>query len=148
MPEIKMPVDKEGWRVAFKAMHERTAIKPLGVKLDDIDEQQIILTMPITDAARQPLGLLHGGISMVLAETAASIHSIWGIDLSERSPVGIEINGTHLHSAREGTVRAVGKLIRRTQSLVFHQVDMYLVETGEHLCTARVTNYLKPARNG
>jgi uncharacterized protein (TIGR00369 family) len=141
---MKVPVDKEAWIAGFKAIYERTALKPLGIELVDIDEQQIVLTMPITDATRQPMGLLHGGINMVLAESAASTHAAWGLDLSEKIPVGIEVNGTHLRSAREGTVRAVGKLIRRTSSLVFHQVDMYLVETGEHLCTARVTNYLKP----
>ncbi len=139
-----MPVDKETWLTGFKAMNKHTALEALDIELADIDDQQIILTMPITDAARQPMGLLHGGISMVLAESAASIHSTWGINLGEKFPVGIEINGTHLRSAHEGTVQAVGKLIRRTRSLVFHQVDIYLVETGEHLCTARVTNYLKP----
>jgi len=144
---MKLPVDKETWMTVFKAIHERTAIKPLGIELADIDEHQIVLTMTITDATRQPMGMLHGGINMVLAESAASVHAAWGIDLSEKYPVGIEINGSHLRPAREGTVRAVGKLIRRTQSLVFHQVDMYLVETGEHLCTARVTNYLKPVES-
>jgi 1,4-dihydroxy-2-naphthoyl-CoA hydrolase len=148
LPELKPPVDRESWVAFFQTIHERTALQPLGVELVDIDEGQIILTMPITDAARQPLGLLHGGISMVLAETAASVHTVWDIDLSEKYPVGIEINGTHLRPAREGTVRVVGKLIRRTRSLVFHQVDIYLVETGEHLCTARVTNYLKPVQDG
>jgi 1,4-dihydroxy-2-naphthoyl-CoA hydrolase len=99
--------------------------------------------MPITDKARQPYGLLHGGISMVLAETAASMHACWGVDLTKMLPVGIEINGSHVRSAKEGVVRAEGKVVRRTRSIIVHQVDIILDETDQLLCTARVTNFYK-----
>ena len=58
--------------------------------------------------------------------------------------MGIEINGSHVRSATEGTVRAVGKVVRRSRSMIVHQVDVYLVETGELLSTARMTNFFKP----
>jgi len=130
------------------AMRKNTTLEALGIDLVSIDDEQVVLSMPITNAVRQPLGLLHGGVSMLLAESAASIHAAWGINLAEKVPVGIEINGSHLRSATEGTVRAVGQVIRRTRSLVVHQVDIYHLETGNHLCTARVTNFYKPVRNG
>lgn len=128
----------------FAPMRRNTALEALGIDLVSIDEEQVVLTMPITPATRQPLGLLHGGVSMLLAESAASIHAAWGIDLTEKVPVGIEINGSHLRSAAEGTVRVVGRVVRRSRSLVVHQVDIYHEETGNHLCTARVTNFYKP----
>ncbi len=115
----------------------------LDMDVTRFDADGIELTMPITDKCRQPFGLLHGGMSLVLAESAASMHSCWGVDLSEVSPVGVEINGSHLRSAREGTVRAVGRVLRRTRSLVVHEVEVSHVESGDLLCVSRVTNFLK-----
>ena len=143
---MEFPTDEGLWLTGFDQMHLNTAVEHLGIKLESISADQIVLTMPITDKARQPFGLLHGGITMALVETAASVHASWGVDLSEKSPVGIEINGSHVRSARQGTVRAVGKVIRRSRSMIVHQVDVYLVESGEMLSTARMTNYYKPVR--
>ncbi len=130
----------------FQLLHRNTAHETLGIELVEIDDDHITLTMPITNAARQPMGMLHGGISMVLAESAASIHASWGVDLYKKYPVGIEINGSHLSSATEGTVKAVGAILRRSHTLVVHKVDVYHVESGRHLCTARVTNFYKKSR--
>lgn len=140
---METPQDKDAWIAAMTSAGKNTIMDHFGIELLDIGDDHIELKMPITDAARQPLGLLHGGVSMVLAETAASYHACWGYDLTTVQPVGIEINGTHLRSAREGTVKTVGKVIRRARKFVFHQVDMYLIETDEHLSTARVTNYYR-----
>jgi uncharacterized protein (TIGR00369 family) len=142
---MEMPIGKEQWFEGVRRFSEGTAITPLSVEFVDVDDEKCILTMPITDAARQSMGLLHGGISMLLAETAASVHASWGIDLTEGIPVGMEINGSHLRSAAEGHVRAVATLLRRSQSHAVHRVDIYHVETGNLLSTARVTNrYKKP----
>jgi uncharacterized protein (TIGR00369 family) len=97
----------------------------------EFSEHSIILSMPISDATRQPYGLLHGGVSMVLAETAASYHACWGIDLNEKAPVGIEINGSHLDSADSGNVRAVAKVLRKSASLIVHEVAITHVESGK-----------------
>jgi uncharacterized protein (TIGR00369 family) len=118
-------------------------VEHLGISIHSIDVDQIVLKMPITDKARQPYGLLHGGVTMVLAETAASLHACWGIDLNQIQPVGIEINGSHVRSTSEGIVRAEGKVVRRTRSIVVHQVDIYSEETDQLLSTARVTNFYK-----
>jgi 1,4-dihydroxy-2-naphthoyl-CoA hydrolase len=143
---LTFPKDSELWLQGIKQISENTASDFLGIEIVEIDDNHIVLTMPITDKARQPMGLLHGGINMVLAETAASLHSCWGVDLSEKTPVGIEINGSHVRSASEGTVKAVGKVIRRSRNFVFHQVDIYLSETEELLSTARVTNFYKEVK--
>ncbi len=128
---------------SLRSLGRNTASAALGIELVRIDDNEIELRMPITDAARQPMGLLHGGVSMVLAETAASMHALWLVDVTEKVPVGIEINGSHLRSASEGVVKAVGTVLRRSRALIFHRVDIYHEETGELLSTARVTNYYK-----
>ena len=136
-------LSKEQWLEGVRALSKNSAIDPLGVEIVDIDDETITLTMPITDHARQPLGMLHGGISMLLAESAASTHAAWGIDLREKVPVGIEINGSHLNSASDGTAKAMGKVVRRSRNLIVHQIEIFHVETGRQLTSARVTNYYK-----
>ncbi len=139
----QFPTDEKTWLNGFDQVHMHTAVENLGITLESINESQIVLIMPISDKVRQPYGLLHGGASMLLAESAASVHAAWGVDMNVVQPVGIEINGSHVRSASEGHVRAVGKVVRRTRSLIVHQVDIYLVESGELLSTARVTNFYR-----
>lgn len=134
---------RQGWLEAVGSFGQQTAREYLEIEIVDADEDTVVLTMPITDKVRQPYGLLHGGFNMVLAETAASLHATYGIDLSEKGPVGVEINGSHVRSAREGTVRAEGRVVRRSRSFIVHQIEIYHQETGDLLCTSRVTNYYK-----
>jgi uncharacterized protein (TIGR00369 family) len=144
MGENEFTNDEQVWHEHFDRLSANTASDHLGIKLESISENQIVLTMPISDKTRQPAGLLHGGITMALVETAASMHAAWGCDLSQVTPVGIEINGSHVRSAIDGVVRAVGLVVRRSRSMIVHQVDVYLIETGQLLTTARMTNYYKP----
>ena len=112
-----------------------------------VDSEHIVLRMPMSDRARQPLGLLHGGISMVLAETAASLHACWDVDLSLIVPVGIEINGSHIRSASDGHILAKGKVIRRSSKLAVHNVEITHEESDRLLCLARVTNFYKALKD-
>ena len=108
-----------------------------------MDQKGLTLRMPITNATRQPFGLLHGGMSLLLAESAASMHSAWDVNPEEVIPVGIEINGSHLRSATSGHVIATARLLRRSQALAVHSVAIIHEETQNQLCECRVTNYYK-----
>jgi len=139
------PIDKKQWIAMFSSLKENTMLSALAMELLAIEEDTIKLRMPITDKVRQPARMLHGGASMALAESAASIHASFGIDLSKVIPVTIEINGSHIQSARDGSVIADGRVIeRRWESLIMHQVDILHEETGTLLSSVRVTNYFKP----
>jgi 1,4-dihydroxy-2-naphthoyl-CoA hydrolase len=129
----------------LRALLPKTAPEALGVEIISADGDGILLRMPMSDRARQPLGLLHGGISMVLAETAASLHACWDVDLGELVPVGIEINGSHLRSASDGYILAKASIIRRSSKLAVHHVEIAHEESGRTLCLARVTNFYKSA---
>lgn len=132
------------WRDGWDGIREQTVAGPLHIEFVSIDDEKIVLRMPITNAARQPYGLLHGGVSMVLAETAASSHACWKHDVNNTIPVGIEINGSHLDSAREGHVVATGRVIRRGKRLVVHEITLVHEETGKTLNISRVTNMYIP----
>jgi 1,4-dihydroxy-2-naphthoyl-CoA hydrolase len=127
----------------FERIIPNTALEPLGISVLSVNEESLNLRMPITNASRQPFGLLHGGISLLLAESAASMHSCWGIDLNSVFPVGIEINGSHLRSASSGFVVATAQLLRRSKTLAVHEVKIVHEETNKLLCVCRVTNYYK-----
>lgn len=136
----------EAWREALESVRDKTAMGVHDVELADVDADRIVLEMEMGDHARQVVGLLHGGVSAMLAETAASMHACWGVDLTEKGPVGIELNATHLRSATDGTIRAVGDVLHRASTHVQHRVEIRHVEREEVLTECRVTNYLKPHR--
>lgn len=140
--------DVKKWVTAadLNAVSRHTIMEALDIRVEEFSEDRIVLAMPISDATRQPYGLLHGGVSMVLAETAASYHACWGVDLNEKAPVGIEINGSHLNSAEHGNIRAVGKVLRKSASLIVHEIEITHVESGKLLCVSRVTNFYKKVR--
>jgi uncharacterized protein (TIGR00369 family) len=136
-------IESDDWKEKVNARIENTASGHHGIRIVEVSLDHVVLEMTITDKSRQPLGMLHGGVSMLIAETAASMHAGVGVDLSQKVPVGIEINGTHVSSATSGDIRAVGKVIRRTKNLIFHQVDIYHKEDGRLLSTCRVTNFYR-----
>ena len=141
-------LDKAAWLALARETHARTSFGLLGGTLTDVDENSLTLRMPISDAVRQPYGLLHGGISLFLIETAASSHAAFGVDLDLLRPVGMEINASHLRSATSGTLKAVARVLRRGRTHIVHEVDVLLEESGELLCRGRMTNYYKPVDGG
>ena len=133
----------EKWFQWYKEFRPRTALEPHNVELVDINEDQIVLRMEIGDHAKQPYGLLHGGISMMLAESAASIHACWDVDLSKTAPVGIEVNGSHLRPATDGHVLTTARVIRKSKTLIHHHIELIHEESGKMLSMARITNLYK-----
>lgn len=134
---------EENWKKAWREVRDSTAVGPHGVELASVDDDELVLRMEIDDHARQPFGLLHGGISMLLAESAASCHSCWHLDITEKFPVGIEISGSHIRSTAEGVVLARAQLVRRSSTLVHHRVEIVEEDTERVLSVIRTTNLLR-----
>ena len=80
----------------------------LGIELHELTPTRVVATMPVDDRTRQPFGLLHGGASIALAETVASLGAASSIDRARFAAVGQEINGNHLRPKTDGVVRATG----------------------------------------
>ncbi|MGP4072978.1 hotdog fold thioesterase [Piscibacillus sp. B03] len=88
---------------------ENTLFETLGIEIVKYEKDEIILKMPVTPKVHQPLGFLHGGASVALAESAASMGGFLHIDQEKQSVFGIEINANHVKSKRDGYVKAVAK---------------------------------------
>ncbi|MCP8617784.1 hotdog fold thioesterase [Salirhabdus salicampi] len=86
-----------------------TLMEALGIEAVKLEKDEVILTMPVTAKTHQPMGFLHGGASVALAESAASIGAFLNVDHSKYNIFGIEINANHVKSKRSGTVKAIAK---------------------------------------
>lgn len=108
----------------------------LGIKLISATREKIVATMPV-EGNTQPMGLLHGGASLVLAESLGS----YGAALhagSGRSVVGLDINATHHRSARSGLVTGIATPLSLGKTVATFEVVIN-DDSGQRICTARIT---------
>lgn len=86
------------------AANEGTLLEHLGIELIEIGDDYIVAKMPVDHRTKQPMGLLHGGASVALAESLGSYGAFLTLDISRQNAVGLEINTNHVKSAKEGYV--------------------------------------------
>jgi|HubBroStandDraft_1064217.scaffolds.fasta_scaffold24424_3 1,4-dihydroxy-2-naphthoyl-CoA hydrolase len=114
----------------------------LGVQVHELTRDRVVMSLPVGPRTHQPTGVLHGGVSALLAESAAS----FGAAISAPPgyfAVGIEINASHLRSMVEGTLTAVATPARKGRTI--HVWDIALAdETGRAICDARCTVAIRP----
>lgn len=115
-----------------------TLCEHLGIVFTEIGDDHLVATMPVDQRTKQPLGLLHGGASVVLAESLGSIASAFSIDTAKKMPVGIEINANHLKSASSGRVTGKVTAVRRGHSLHVWNIEIHN-EQKELICVSRLT---------
>ena len=113
----------------------------MGIELTEISAERVVGTMPV-EGNTQPYGLLHGGASVVLAETLGSVGSAVHAHPDKLS-VGIEINATHHRSATSGTVTGVATAIHLGRTMATYEV-VITDERGKRVCTSRITCALLP----
>lgn len=117
---------------------ENTLSDFFGIRFIAIDAQSLTATMPVTSRIKQPLGLVHGGANVVLAETIASTAANLVVDIEQFYCVGLEINANHLCSVREGHVRGITTAIHLGKSTQVWQIDLFDDE-GRKTCVSRMT---------
>jgi len=113
----------------------------MGVKIVEASAERLVATMPV-EGNTQPYGLLHGGASVVLAETLGSVGSAVHAH-PDRLSVGIEINATHHRSATSGTVTGTATAIHLGRTMATYEV-VVTDERGKRVCTSRITCALLP----
>jgi len=122
----------------FRAGMKNTMAEALGMELLEVSRGKVVLTMPVDSRTHQPLGLLHGGASVALAETAASIGG-WFLVMEEgKAVVGQEINANHLRSVRSGGVKAVATVLHQGKTSQVWEIKIY-DEAERMVCISRCT---------
>lgn len=114
----------------------------MGIEITELARDRIVATMPV-EGNTQPYGLLHGGASVVLAETLGSIGSAMHA-YPDRIAVGVDINATHHRSATSGTVTGVATPAHKGRTQATWEV-VISDERGKRVCTSRITCALVPA---
>jgi uncharacterized protein (TIGR00369 family) len=114
----------------------------MGIELVEISPERVVATMPV-DGNTQPYGLLHGGASVVLAETLGSVGSALHA-LPDRLSVGVDINATHHRSVTSGVVTGTATAIHLGRTSAAYEV-IVTDEEGRRVCTSRITCTLLPA---
>ena len=109
----------------------------LGIRVTEIGDDYVKATMPVNDRTRQPLGLLHGGASVALAESVGSLGAHMTLEPGFAC-VGMEINANHIRSVRQGIVTGVAKPIHRGLSTQIWDVRIY-DEDDNIVCVSRLT---------
>ena len=113
----------------------------MGIELLEVSTERVVATMPV-EGNTQPYGLLHGGASVVLAETLGSIGSALHAH-PDRVAVGVDINATHHRSATSGTVTGVATPAHLGRTSATWEV-VVTDERGKRVCTSRITCSLVP----
>ena len=101
---------------AINSMSKGCMVEHLGIKFTEIGDNYLVATMPVDHRTKQPMGLLHGGASVALAETMGSVGATVTIDLNKQYSVGLEINTNHIKSAKSGLVTGVAKPVHLGRS--------------------------------
>lgn len=122
----------------IKQTAENELMQFLGVKIVEAAGDKVVLTMEVTPKVLQYAGIMNGGVSLYLAETAASIGVVAGADLSKVTPVGIEINGNHLRAMSKGTLTVEARPIFPGRTLNVWQIDI-TSDKGKLIFTGRIT---------
>lgn len=109
----------------------------LGIAFESVEAERVVATMPVTPQHHQPLGYLHGGASVVLAESVASIGAAVGV-LPEKVAFGLEINANHVRPVQAGTLRAVGERLHAGRTTQVWQIRIS-DEQDRLVCVSRCT---------
>lgn len=112
------------------------------IEVESAEKGFVVLTMPVTPKVHQYIGIMNGGISLLLAETSASLGAVISSDLTRVTPVGIEINANHLRAVSRGKLRVEAKSIYHGRTLSVWNVEI-TNERGKLVCVSRCTISLK-----
>lgn len=113
-----------------------TVMEVLDIRPVEVTKERVVLSMPVTPKTHQPMGGLHGGVSVVLAETAATMGAWMNIDQENQLVMGIEINASHIRGKRDGTVTATA-----TPRHLGHTISVWDIEIRDEkdrlICCSR-----------
>jgi len=137
----KKPISLAG----INAAAANTAIAHLGIEFTEIGDDYLVARVPVDTRTCQPLGLLHGGVSVVLAETLGSVGAVYAAPEGWIA-LGLEINANHLRAVRSGWVTGTARPVHVGRSTQVWQIEL-VDEAGFKTCTSRITMAIIPQKS-
>ena len=123
-------------------VHVNTTVAHLGIEFLEVGDDFLRARAPVDSRTRQPMGILHGGVSVLLAEALGSCGAAWAAPEGHRA-VGLEINANHLRSASEGWVTGTARPIHVGRSTHVWQIEL-VDDQGRPTCISRITIAILP----
>ena len=111
----------------------------LGIEITSVADDALEGRMPVDGRTHQPMGLLHGGASVALAETLGSVAAALRVDRTKQACVGLEINANHIKGVRDGWVRGRATPVHIGRSTQVWEIRITHEETGALVCLSRIT---------
>jgi uncharacterized protein (TIGR00369 family) len=124
---------------------KNTLMNTLEIEYIDAGEDFLTAKMPVNSRVHQPMGLLHGGATVALAESVGSAASLLFINAEKQEARGIEISANHLRSKREGTVFCTAKILHQGRSIHLWEIKI-TDEQGKLISLCKLTNMILPRR--
>lgn len=140
-----MSFDKEKVLQLCNHLSKNTLMQTLEIEYIDAGEDFLVAKMPVNPRVLQPMGLLHGGASVALAESVGSAASIMFVNPEKQEVRGIEISANHLKSKREGIVYGTARIIHKGRSLHLWEIKI-TDEEGNLISLCKLTNMVLPKR--
>jgi 1,4-dihydroxy-2-naphthoyl-CoA hydrolase len=142
MAVFKQPISLE----FLNSLGTNTLAQALGIEFTKVGDDYLEAKMPVDSRTHQPMGLLHGGASVALAETLGSVAAMCCVDVTKQFCVGLDINANHLRGVRSGFVTGVTKPVhigKKTQVWEIKITD----DMGELVCVSRITMAVLDKKN-
>ena len=139
------PTDLMAGVEALRAMNPNSLMHRMGIEVLEASAQRLVATMPV-EGNTQPYGLLHGGASVVLAETLGSIGAALHAGPG-KAVVGLDINATHHRAARSGLVTGTATALSLGRTLACYEI-VITDDTGARTCTSRITCLIRDTAPG
>lgn len=140
-----MAFDREQMLKLCKEWSNNTLMQTLEIEYIDAGDDYLVATMPVNPRVHQPMGILHGGASVALAESVGSAASLMFINPEKQEVRGIEISANHVRSKREGLVTATAKILHKGASI--HLWEIRIVDENEKLISlCKLTNMVLSRR--
>lgn len=134
-----MTLDKEKMLQYCNEFSKNTLMETLNIEFIDAGEGFLVARMPVNSSVHQPMGLLHGGASVALAESVGSAASHFFINNKEQEVRGIEIAANHLKSIREGFVFGTARIIHKGKKIHLWEIKI-TDEEGNLISLCKLTN--------
>lgn len=127
-------------------LSRNTLVEHLGIEFIEVGEDYMKAKMPVDHRTKQPLGLLHGGASVALAETIGSFAAHCTVDTDKQYCVGLEINANHVKSVKEGWVFATAKPLHMGRKTQIWEIKI-TNEEDALVCISRITMAVMDKKN-
>ncbi len=127
----------------INSLNKNTLMETLSIQYTEIGDDYLVATMPVNEKVHQPMGLLHGGATVSLAESVGSMASHLFIDNEKFEARGIEIAANHVKSKREGVVTATAKIVHKGKMTHLWEIKV-VDEEGRLISICKLTNIILP----